>query len=318
MLFILLTIYALVLWGNGLWTGGFAFSELGGFSSFWFFDKLGANIPIQSIIAFVLVVLQGFFLNWMTNNYKISREPNYIVGLSYILLMSSSKQFIQLSPMLLANTFVLLGIWEMLKSAKQKEVLGYWFNAGFWFAVGSFFYFSTVVYIVLALIALILLRGFNLNDLVGLLSGVFVVYFLTGVYWFWFDSFGLFMQKQVHHQFLFLNFTGKLNLTEIVQGVVFGLIALWAIASYSTINTKTVLSVKQFQRLFYWALLVSILSLFNQGVLVFNHLIILIVPLSVLLGLSLFELKNKFLAEFIHVVLFLAVIATQYQHIFFK
>lgn len=318
MLFILLIIYALILWGNGLWTGGLAFSELGGFASFWFFDKLGTNITLQSLIAFALVVLQGFFLNWMTNYYKISREPNYIVGLSYILLMSSSKQFIQLSPMLLANTFVLLGIWEILKSAKQKDVLGYWFNAGFWFALGGFFYFSIVVYLVLALIALILLRGLNINDLVGLLSGVFVVYFLTGVYWFWFDSFGLFIQKQVHNQFIFLNFTGKLTLTEIVQGVVFGFIALWGIANYSTIHSKTILSVKQFQRLFYWALLVSILSLFNQNILVFNHLMILIVPLSVLLGLSLFELKNKFLAELIHVVLFLAVIATQYQHVFFK
>jgi hypothetical protein len=75
---------------------------------------------ISSILAAILVFFQAFILNATLQKNAAFQENNFLPGFLFVVFASASPEFIFLSPILLANTFLLLALDKVLTHLKYR------------------------------------------------------------------------------------------------------------------------------------------------------------------------------------------------------
>jgi hypothetical protein len=314
---LLLIGYALLLRTDLLATAPAMDTPGGGLFSEALFAWLGDRWLLRHGLALLLVLGQAILLNETVNQYRMVRDMTYVPAICYVLLASGSPELSQLSAPLLANTFLLLALRSLFASHRRKEAMEQLFNVGFWIAIASLFYFSTWMFLLLALLALGFLRKTDLRESLVLFSGFLTVYLLLGVGFFWFDQFPFFLQKHFIEHFARPHWIGRADLSFLLQAGTAGLLLLWALLNLPTILFKTSIQVQIFLQVLYWAMLVSGLCLLVQGDVAWTHAILLCLPLSLFFAFNLMALRSRFLAEAVHLIVFMAAVAAQYQQYFF-
>lgn len=282
-----------------------------GILSSWVFQWF-SSIPFWSnIFTIFLLFVQGIMINVIVIEHRLSREINLFPGLFYILLASSIPDFLQLSPFLLANTFYILSLSALFSVYKKSEVASHILNAGIWIGIASLFYFSYISLIFLAFIGLTILRAFKIKERLMFLSGVFVPFFLFGIYFFWTDRLGLYLQ-----QFYFRLNWGELLTTfedfDYLKLVFFLLLILVAFLSYGQYTFKQNIQAQKNINILNAALAAFLLSLaFSEysGVL---NLLFLTVPLGILISFN-FSYLKKSSAGTIHFILLVSILLFQYK-----
>ena len=308
---ILLVVYALVLRLNSFIAPTDWQPINANYFSTLIYDWIGTSGLTANVVALFLIVAQGLMLNAAVNNYKMARQLTFVPAAMYVLLASSLPDFLNLHPIHFSNTFLILAITALYSSYRQYVAADALFNVGFFIAIGSLFYFSANVFLIFALIGLTIIRSLNLNDIFIILIGFFVPYFLLGTYLYWTDSFEQF--GYIIGQFNFLDFKISGGWLIYAQLGFILLLILWSILGSNSFFFKTNIQVQKNISLLFWALLIGSLSVFYQRQLDFGHLLIIIVPLSVFLAFHLLNMKNKAIADVIHLLILALVFAFQYN-----
>ena len=157
---------------------------------------VGSQQIISHVIAIVLLMIQGFIVNGIAINHRLSNEVNLFPGLFYVLMACLIPDFLYLSPVLLANTFFLIALNELFVTYKNPACADRIFNAGFWVGVASLFYFPYLFFLFVLIIGHNILRAFNFQELFMILIGMLMPYLLTGLYFFWFNQLDVFWEHQ--------------------------------------------------------------------------------------------------------------------------
>ncbi len=138
--FILLTASILALWIKNLWNPAPPILFSG--KDFLYpilFESLCSHPLLSMLTAFFLLLFQTFFLNHILSSHSISKNPIFAVSL-FFLLCSYSNNMQTLSPMLIANTFLLGSIQAALKIYDEKSPYQHTFDASALLAIASFFH----------------------------------------------------------------------------------------------------------------------------------------------------------------------------------
>lgn len=288
--------------GYGIWSE-WVYATLGSSSSMW-----------PNLVAVVLLLAQAVFINVLMANHRLAESVTNLPGLFYILIASALPEFLHLSPLLMANTFYLIAISELMKVYKNPSCPDTIFNVGFWVAIGSFFYPSYLVFIIFGLIGLNSLRAFKFREGLMLLAGATVPYILLGVYCFWSDQLGHFIGMQFIDNFAFLNFH-KYSGNEFYFKLAFvDLFLLVAIFSSSLYAFKKIMEVQKKINILYWGLFISGFTLFFQADIQLDHFLIVAVPLGMMISINFESLSNQW-AEAVHLLILIVVFFFQYQQI---
>jgi len=104
------------------------------------YQGVGTTGWLPSLIALLLVLTQAFTINILAARFRISKEVTMIPGVFYILLMSTTPDFLQLTPILLGNTFLIFALMSLFQTYKKSSVAGSIFNTGFWIGIASLNY----------------------------------------------------------------------------------------------------------------------------------------------------------------------------------
>jgi len=165
-----------------------------------------------------------------------------------------------------------------------------------------------VPFLILASNSLIVVR--NRDFLLYFLGFGTVVYFL-GAYWYLTDGITYSLQKMAGY-FHWFEFTFVREEYGVVKIAVLGVLVLLSLLGFRQIVSKTNIFVRSklhflFNLLLYCILLIGIG--FNVDL---AHMQILFLPLSLLLGLYLFNLSRPIIVEGIHFVLLILVVVSQY------
>jgi len=151
----------------------------------WVTAALQGQVPVVgSIVAFLLLYIQALQLTNMVNEYRMITKPTFLPGMAYLLVTSLLPEWSYLSAALIANTFI---IWAFIKLFELYNVQGAnskIFNVGLLLGVASFFFFPSFLFAVSALIGVMILRPFRLNELVLLLFGIATPFYFYAVYLF--------------------------------------------------------------------------------------------------------------------------------------
>lgn len=265
------------------------------------------------VISFGLLLFQAIIINTISVKHRLSNEINLFPGLFYLLISSLLPDFLYLSPLLIANTFFLIVISELLETYKVPACADRIFNVGFWIGIASLFYFSYIIFILLGLIGLGILRAFYLRERIGLIVGGLVPYILLGTYYFWFDQFDFFYDTQITQNISWLDFqVGKIGSGTLIKIIAFSLILIAVLLSSRFYKLKKIIQVQKKIDILLVALLVGGISILFQSKITTEHFLILSIPIGILLSFNFTNMKKQW-AESIHLIILIVVLAWQYR-----
>lgn len=286
----------------------YASSEIEGWFNWTLFEWL-KNVPvIQSILAILLIFLQAVTINYIVNRHRLTLRPNLFPGVFYILLVSLSKESLYLNPVLFANVFFLLAVVNLFKTYRVAQVSTSIFNSAFFIGIASLFYMPTLLYLLPCFIALFMLRSFRVKERMQYLLGAVTALFL---------AFSIFFYFGLYHSFLQPYFNSNIALPQIsdiqLKALIpTGLVLLAMIAvitNYYSLRKKKSIQSQRKIDILYWFLFFSPIMLLFWYRIDSWSLLLISMPLSILIGMMLYRVKNQLIAELIHFVA-LAVIFT--------
>ncbi|MEO6253336.1 MAG: DUF6427 family protein [Ferruginibacter sp.] len=146
-------------------------------------QPVGKGFPvIYSSIAFVLLYTQAIYFNKLVNDHRILQRPNYLTGMSYLLITSLFTEWNVLSSPLIINS-LLIWVWSKMSGLyndpKPKTEL---FNIGIAIGICTFFYFPSLAFAALIIFGLAITRPFKLAEwLIALLGIITPYYFLLAI-----------------------------------------------------------------------------------------------------------------------------------------
>jgi hypothetical protein len=143
-------------------------------------QPIGSGAPvIYPLIAYLLLYTQAVSFNKLVNDLRLMQKPNYLTGMSYLLVTSLFTEWNMLSAPLIINT-LLIWVWARMSGlyndANPKRSL---FNIGIAIGLSTFFYFPSLAFLALVIFGLAIIRPFKLSEwLIALLGIVTPYYFL--------------------------------------------------------------------------------------------------------------------------------------------
>ncbi len=281
-----------------------------GVASEWILQHASDNIRLDDIFSFALLFIQAILITVVVRKHQILMTDILMPGAFFILASCAIPAFLHLSPQMLANTFLIVALDQLLITYRKNNFAHHLFNVGFWIGIASLCYFSYLAFILLAFLGLSSLRAFSVREILMILIGAIVAYFLLGAYYFLIDQLPYFLERQFYQNYEILNFTGSLDLNTFVALGVFAIMLITVLFGYGNMIFRKNITFQKKIGIFYFALLVSLGSLFIQSNVDVAHLMILTVPLGFLLGVWAKEISPT-MAEVFH--LFLVVLILVWQ-----
>lgn len=283
-----------------------------GVLSTWVLDWIGRNGLFSNVIALLLVFFQAVWINVFVAKHRLASSVSLFPGLFYIFIASLFPDFLYLSPPLLANTFYIFALFEIMEVYKKASCADRIFNIAFWISVASLFYLPYIVMIILGFIGLGILRGFNITERLILLVGILVPYILVGTWTFWTNQFDQFIQHHFQDNFAFFVLPHSFDTLTLVQLIIFGLFLFFVLFSRNQYLHKRKIQAQKNIDILYWAILIGGLTIIFQSNISLEHLLILAPPIGILLSFNFLTMNNRW-AEVIHFLLLLGVLIFQYR-----
>lgn len=275
----------------------------------------GASGRTPDIVAMILLFLQSVYLNQIVIKHRLARNISLFPGVFYILVASLFPEFNHLSPLLMANTFYIIALGELMEIYKRNTSADRIFNAGFWIAVASLFYFSYLSLLILAIIAIFVMRAVRISEVLTLLSGAIVTYFLASLYYFWNDRLVEFIHIQFTKNIGFIDLQIPLNWQLYAQIGLIGLLIIIVFFSYRSYTLRQNIQTQKKLSILSWAIITATISLLVQSNIGFDHLLMIAVPLGVFLSLNFINMSARW-AETLHLLLLIAIIVWQFKPLF--
>jgi hypothetical protein len=151
----------------------------------------GPSGMVFSILAFIILFIQASLFNRIVNHHKLFPKPNFLPGMSYILVTSLIPSWSYFSAPMLVNLLMIWAWYRMLNLYSTNQPGGAIFNIGILVGFCAMLYFPAIVFAVLMLFALVTMRPFRIREWIIGLIGVttpyyflFIVLFLGGN-WSW-------------------------------------------------------------------------------------------------------------------------------------
>lgn len=135
-----------------------------------------------TLLAVIMIALQGMFLNAIANRHKIFSRPTYVVAFVYISLCSLFTPFAYFNEALLINWVLVMMADIILQLPQSQKARKQVFNVGFAIGIAALISFPAILYLLLLLLALAMLRNLNWGEwIVAILGCLTPIYFAAGL-----------------------------------------------------------------------------------------------------------------------------------------
>jgi hypothetical protein len=280
------------------------------------YDFLTSRIDVNGIygilLAVALITIQATMINYIVLENRVGEDQNLFAGLFFILVSSVSPILLHFSPAMLANTFIILAISQLMSINKKYSAAEPIFNAGFLVGIAALIFPIYIIFALLALAAVSIMRGNQVRELLALTTGLFLPFFLAYA--------TLFLTDQPFQLDIFFDGIGLSktiashgNHFESMAALVFYTLAIIVIIGHiNRLMGRKNIQIQKKLSIIFWALLTGGLGLLISSSLYTDLWIIITVPVGILLGLVFSTLPGRW-AESLHLLLMAAVLIIQYK-----
>lgn len=134
---------------------------------------------LYGLLAFALLFLQASLLNRVANSIKLFPKPNFLVGMSFLLVSSLLPEWNQFSSTMIVNLLLIWIFYGMAGWYNNAKPLSAVFNTCLIVGVLPLLYSPCVAYLVMLLLAMIITRPVRVSEIVvGLIGFLTPYYFL--------------------------------------------------------------------------------------------------------------------------------------------
>jgi hypothetical protein len=279
----------------------------------WMFLELGSSSAWSYFAAFVLVFIQAVSINLLLSRFRLDNDVTLLPGMFYCLITSLFPDFLTLSSILLANTFLIFSMFSVFGIYKNEKTSTGIFDAGLWLGVACLFDFSYVLFMFWGFVGLGILRGIRLNEFLMYIIGFFVTFFLFGVYLFWIDKLPL-LANHFFSNYSFLKVQIQPSLPLYLKlGIMGALLLLVLLMSGQFFSRKTI-NAQKYVSLVYWLLIFSGLTILIQSGLEVTRMLVIALPLAVLISMA-FKKIGSGTAEALHMLLLGIALIFQFEYL---
>lgn len=272
-------------------------------------ENVGAKLPaVYPLIAFALLYTQAITFNQMANNQRMIQKPNYLIGMSYLLITSLFKEWNVLSAPLFVTSLV-IWVWSKMSSiSNSKYATGDLFNIGMVVGLCTFFYFPSIAFAVLIIFGLVLIRPFALTEWLAALLGIIAPYYFLLSYLFLTDKWKGYKFPGISFSLPHFKESGW-ALAAIIIVLFVSAVGLFFIRL--NFLRQLVQTRKSWNLVFLYFLVAVSIPFINESS-SFSYWIMCAVPLSTFVACALFYPERDWFPKFMHFLMLAFVIAFSY------
>ena len=150
-----------------------------------------ASFPefVQVLFGIAFVSFGAIYLSILVNRHEVLYRNSYLPAFMYVLLMSCALPLLQFHPVILVNLIMMVVLDKTFILFKVESPVSPLFDSSFLISIASLLYFPAAVFFILFLMAVAMLRPFNIREWVIAFVGFLLPYFFLCVYFFWTDQF---------------------------------------------------------------------------------------------------------------------------------
>ncbi len=260
------------------------------------------------------LLMQAFLVNALVHNYRLSKRTTFLPAAVSVLVSVSLGMSWDMLPLHWANVALVLALHGLFSGYDAKKSgVGAAFLAGFWLIVAALLHSAYFAFLPFMLLALVLMRGFEAREMVGLILGFWVPFFWAWTYFFLQDAAAAWWSGDILARFGLAKIAGTWHWSAGVILVFWALLLLFSLLSAARIQQKTTLQEQTHIALLFWLLLFAPLSFFCSPQIGWLHLLVAAVPLSLLAGLSFQSMLSTVRMELLHLLLLMLALLVQYR-----
>jgi hypothetical protein len=262
----------------------------------WMTINVGNTPVLFSFLTFGLLVIQAIGFNKMVNDQRMMAKPNYLTGMSYLLITSLFSEWFVLSAALIINT-ILIWVWAKLctlhNNPSPKTTI---YNIGLVISFAAFFYLPALLFILLFIIGLAITRPFRLNEwLIGLV-GVVTTFYFFAAWLFISEKWKTYTLPSI--SFSYPHFLqGRWAIITFIVLIFTMLIGIFFIQN--NMRRQIVQTRKSWQLIYIYALVAAYIPFLNATH-SFNNWILLAVPVSLIVASAFFYPERKWFPLLMH------------------
>ncbi len=283
---------------------GFLYKEL----LKWMSTTTTAFPLLSSLLTFLLLFTQAISLNNLVNTQRLFAKPNYLAGMSYLLITSLFTEWQTLSAPLIISTIAIWGLNKMSNLHITQNPKTELFNIGIAIGVGTFFYFPSAALLGLVFLGLILIRPFKIAEwLMALLGGITPYYFLFAIVFL--------TDKWKGYTFPGVAISAPIFTQTKLAYIAIGLVVATALMGYFLIQQnfrRQLIQSRKSWTLIFIYLLIALIVPFINATNTFSYWILCAAPFAVLISGTFFYAKQKWLPLIIHWAMVALVIVLGY------
>lgn len=266
-------------------------------------EYFAAHRLFEVFIGIFLVSAQAIILNRIFNQNDFYERNIFLPSLLYIVLMSSAPNSYFVTPLLVANTFLIIGFSYIYKLRRQIDAKSTIFKTAFYLGIASCFYPPYTLYIITVFVALLIIRPFVMREYIISLVGFFIP-------WCYLLSFTYINKGGIYLEFINeLQFNNSISLKYFesnvyIKTLLISFLGIILLHGFFTWMQSLQMSSLRFKRLnqlnisfFILGFILSILEIFIIDI-NFN-ILVLALPLTLILPFGLTEAKNKTFPSFL-------------------
>ena len=253
----------------------------------------------QNVLAIMIIYFHVLYINRLVIKHRLTNQITLLPGLIYAILVTMLPEFSLLSPFLIANTFILIGIGQISNTYKRPKAADLLFNIGFLFAVASLFIPNHILLLFVGMIGLFVLRSMKIIEIFQLLSGAILVLIA-------FCSTLFLLDINIIPEIMKVSIIPRLAIFESRGASLYKIAAIFAIAvfavlSYGKYTLKKSIQTQKKINILYWFMIASLSMLFLFTTINANQVLLLFIPLSILLNTNFNNIKSILFQEIIHI-----------------
>jgi hypothetical protein len=215
------------------------------------------------------------------------------------------------SGTLVANTFFILGVMNLMEIFKISNPTVFLFNSGFFIGLAGLVYMPYFLFVFFGFIAILTLRSFKIIEVLQLISGALTPSFLLFTITYLLDLTISPWHTIMPHLGLAFVLPSKISWPSLVLIILFALSILFTVLNYNTITGKKMFQVQKKLDIMYWSMAFSALSAILFETSIFTPVSILAFPLALILGILMSESRNSLLTELVHFIFFAFILYAQ-------
>lgn len=200
------------------------------------YNALSPNKILSTIIAFLLVIIQGVIINSLFFQNQLSSRNTLLPAFIYILLLSTNYYSMTINPALIVNTFVIVSIYFLFKCFDKNEGLDEIFNASLFVSLSFLSYTPSILLLIWIVLTLLNYRFYRWRYWLISFFGFLIPIIFLLVYYFITNTLQDAINKYIYSVDLLPNLFVTLEPIEIIFYITIGIFALFSLIS--TISTK--------------------------------------------------------------------------------